>query len=297
MKIRIVLAVLCAALATGCMFKRDRAETAAAPPPVAEDAVREITNIAGDLYRFQNNNHYSVFLVTPDGIIATDPINAAAATWLKAELETRFAVPVKYVLYSHHHGDHASGGDVFGDTATFIGHENMLPVLARGDAETVAVRPPDETFENRMTVELGGKSVELYYFGPSHTDNNTVVMFPEERAVYVVDFVTVRRLPFRTLRDSYLPDWINAISRLEELDFDILAPGHGDLGTKQDAADHRQYLEDLTVAVTLGIATGESMETLQETVMLEEYADWGQYDAWRSENIEGAYKILADPTN
>ena len=90
---------------------------------------RAITNITGDLYRFQNGGHFSVFLVTPDGVIATDPINRPAAEWLKARIAERFGQPVKYVIYSHHHGDHVSGGEVFADTATFIGHENMLAAL------------------------------------------------------------------------------------------------------------------------------------------------------------------------
>lgn len=280
---------------SGCFSKAER-NNGSGDAGALQAATREITNISGDLYRFQNDNHYSVFLVTPDGIIATDPINEAAATWLKAELDTRFGVPVKYVIYSHHHGDHASGGDVFADTATFIGHENMLAALTRGAEGTEDVRPPDDTFENRMTIDLGGKSVELYYLGRNHSDNMTAMLFPDERVVFAVDFVSVERLPFHTLRDSYLPDWINSISRLEELDFDILAPGHGRLGTKRDAAEHRQYLEDLTVAVTLGIAGGKSVEDLQETVLLEVYANWSQYEAWRIENITGAYRILSEMT-
>jgi len=88
--------------------------------------VRGIVRITGDLYRFQENAHYSVFLVTPEGIIATDPINADTANWLKAELRRRFDKPVKYLIYSHHHEDHVSGGEVFSDTATVIAHENAV---------------------------------------------------------------------------------------------------------------------------------------------------------------------------
>ncbi|MDP6388252.1 MAG: hypothetical protein QGG63_03215, partial [Candidatus Pacebacteria bacterium] len=62
----------------------------------AEEASnKKITRIAGDLYRFQNKFHYSVFLVTPQGIIVTDPITSNAAKWLKAELAKRFKQPVK----------------------------------------------------------------------------------------------------------------------------------------------------------------------------------------------------------
>src|SRR5919108_6612622 len=97
---------------------------------------RAIERINGDVYTAINNNHRTVFLVTPEGIILGDPINADLSRWLKAELASRFKVPVKYVVYSHHHWDHASGGDVFADTARFVGHANMLEHLAMPPAST-----------------------------------------------------------------------------------------------------------------------------------------------------------------
>ena len=257
----------------------------------AQDATREITNIAGDLYRFQNNFHFSVFLVTEDGIIATDPINTEAAEWLKGELQQRFDQPVKYVIYSHHHGDHASGGDVFADTATFIGHENMHAAI-EADGLSDAVRAPDIVYSDRMDVTLGGKTVELHYLGKSHSDNITVMRFPEESTLFTVDFISAKRLPFRTLNSGYFPDWIDAIKQVEAMDFDILAPGHGQLGTPQDAADHRQYLEDLTAAVQSAIDAGKSVEEAQAEIKMEKYAEWGAYDDWLQENIAGAYRIL-----
>jgi len=86
---------------------------------------REIVHIKGDLYRARNNNYFSIFLVTPEGIILVDPINTAFAEWLKQQFEERFRAPVRYVIYSHSHWDHAEGGAVFADTARFIAHENM----------------------------------------------------------------------------------------------------------------------------------------------------------------------------
>jgi glyoxylase-like metal-dependent hydrolase (beta-lactamase superfamily II) len=91
---------------------------------------RGIVNVTGQLYRAQNDNHYTVFLVTPDGIIMSDPINRDFSRWLKAEIASRFKVPVRYVLYTHSDWDHASGGVIFADTAEFVGHRNMLAALA-----------------------------------------------------------------------------------------------------------------------------------------------------------------------
>jgi glyoxylase-like metal-dependent hydrolase (beta-lactamase superfamily II) len=104
----------------------------AAPPAWAQQPSpqRGIVNITGQLYRAQNDNHYTVFLVTPDGIIMSDPINRDFSRWLKSEIATRFKVPVRYILYTHRDWDHASGGVVFADTAEFVGHVNMLSALA-----------------------------------------------------------------------------------------------------------------------------------------------------------------------
>src|SRR5262245_66638721 len=64
---------------------------------------REIVNVKGDIYRARNNNYFSLFMVTPEGIILADPINAAFATWMKQQFAERFKVPVRYVIYSHSH--------------------------------------------------------------------------------------------------------------------------------------------------------------------------------------------------
>ncbi len=251
-----------------------------------DDTPRAITKIAGDLYRFQNKFHYSVFLVTPEGVIATDPINAEAATWLKGEIAARFGVPVKYLVLSHDHADHSAGAEVFADTATVVAHENAKAAIV-GEGRPTAV--PDITFADRMTIELGGKRVELIYPGRSHSDNLIVMRFPDERVLFAVDMVTVGRLPYRNLSDAYFPDWIEALGRLEALDFDILAPGHGPLGGKQDIADHRRYFEDLHAAVVAAARAGQSLDEMKRSITLDAYKDWGQYDAWRELNIEGMY--------
>jgi len=311
-----------------------------------EQPQRSITQLSGNTYRAQNNIHFNVFMVTADGIIITDPINRDFATWLRHELDERFGVPVKYVLYSHHHWDHASGGAVFADSARFIGQENMLAHLAmppsdtplpeeiramdangngsieageasgrlqaifanydadgdgsltgaevvRGPVGEVVV--PDITFRDRATVTLGGKQVELTWTGPvSHTDDMSVIRFPEDRVVYVVDFISIKAMPYRTMGDGLLDEWLQAIGMVEAMDWDIVSPGHGVVGNKGDVAQHRQYLEELRSAVEAGIAAGRSSEELQQSIHLDDYSDWFMYDAWRAENVSGMYQMLQD---
>jgi len=97
---------------------------------------QEIGKLTGDVYWARMDDYVSVFMVTPEGIILVEPIGTEFATWLKGELARRFNVPVKYVIYSHYHWDHASGGAIYADTARFIGHENMLKALAMPPADT-----------------------------------------------------------------------------------------------------------------------------------------------------------------
>ena len=97
---------------------------------------QEIGKLTDNVYYARMDDYVSAFMVTPEGIILVEPIGVEMATWLKAELDKRFHVPVKYVIYSHSHWDHASGGSVYADTARFIGHENMLKNIAMPPANT-----------------------------------------------------------------------------------------------------------------------------------------------------------------
>ncbi len=256
---------------------------------MAQEAKRSITNISGDLYRFQNNFHYSVFLVTSEGIIVTDPINAEAAKWLKSELAKRFNKPVKYLIYSHDHVDHISGGEVFADTAIVVAHENAKADII-GEQRPTAV--PDLTFSDQMTIELGGQTVELTYVGRSHSDNMIVMRFPAERVLFAVDFIPIKAVAWKTLTDAYIPDWREAIKRVEAMDFDTLVPGHGSIGVKADAAAFRGYMEALYSAVLQAARDGKTLQQMQQNIRLDEYKEWFHYEEFLPLNIEGMYNQI-----
>ncbi len=255
----------------------------------APAAVREITKIAGEIYRFRNNNHYSIFVVTPAGIIATDPINRDAATWLKAELQQRFNVPVRYLVYSHDHADHISGGEVFADTATVVAHERAREVII-GEKRPTAV--PSVTFSERAMIDLGGTVMQLIHPGRNHSDNSIVMYFPVERVLFAVDFIPVNSMAFRDFPDAYMPDWIESLRRVEQIDFDILVPGHGPLGNRQSVRAHREYLEDLRGQVMALAREGKSVDEVKRTVNLDKYRSWAGFEQMSQLNIEGMYRLV-----
>lgn len=256
----------------------------------AQDAKRAITQIKGDLYRFQNNFHYSVFYVTPAGVIVTDPINADAAMWLRDEIKTRFNQPIRYVIYSHDHRDHIAGGEVFAEAGAMVIAQERAKRTIIGEKRPTAV--PNITFNHKMDLELGGKHVELRYLGKNHSDNSIVMTFPAERVLFAVDFIPVAAVGYQTLSDSYLKGWIKSLKKVEAMDFDILAPGHGRLGTKADVTLFKNYMRALHDGVLKAARAGKSLEETKTSVDLTEFKDLGNFDKWAPMNIEGAYRQI-----
>lgn len=251
----------------------------------------EITKLADDVYLYRHQFHQAIFITTPQGVIVTDPISPEAATWLKAEIKTLTDQPVRYVVYSHHHNDHISGGSVFADQARFVSHAAAREKILR--AADPATPVPELTFTDRMSIDLGGKQVDLIYTGKNHSDNSLVVLLPQHKLLFAVDFIPVDTVAYRALPDAYPDDWIESLKRVEQLDFDVLVPGHGKVGRKEHVGRFRHYLEDLRTAVLEQIQKGATLEAAKQNVRLPKYEQWQRYGEWLPENVEGMYRYLS----
>jgi len=252
------------------------------------EAVRSITHLAGEVYRFRNDGHYSVFMVTPEGVIATDPISPEAAAWLNAEIKARFNQDVKYVLYSHDHWDHVSGAAAFPE-ATIIAHANAVPHIEASDRP---IKLPDITFSSELELKLGGKTIHVYFLGDGHSDNLVYMVFPDEKILFGVDSIAVNRLPFGDMAGTNIDGVIGSIAALERMDIDIVAPGHGELGTLADLAAHRNYLELLKDQVTEALRDGASDQEILARVKMPQYSHWGSYEAWQQLNVQGMIRYV-----
>ncbi len=259
----------------------------------AAEPKRELVKVKGNLYRFINNHHASVVYDTKDGLIVGDPINREAALWLQAELQSRFSKPVRYMFYSHHHADHASGGEVFAEAgAQVIAHKNALANLK---TKSVPTALPTILFDDTLTISLGESEVVLKYLGKNHTDDMIIAHFPAEEAVFAVDFVSVERLPYRNLQGGSFPDWYLSIDRLTKLPFTYLVPGHGKVGIHFDAIEHGHYLRELENRVKRAKKAGLTLEEMRNNIKLPRYQHWQNYDEWLPQNIMGMYRAVIDP--
>ncbi len=261
--------------------------TLAAGGALAQDAKRAIEKVAGDVYRFQNNFHYGLVVETAMGVVVVDPINAGAAGWLKENLSSVTDKPVTHLIYSHSHGDHASGGKALaGAGVTVVAHAN-----APAEIDGVA---PDIRFTDAMTLAIGGKTFELTWLGPGHGEDLIAVVVRPENVAFVVDAAAPKRLPYRDFPGADVDGWIDQVRKVEMLDFDIFAPGHGNVGVKADAFDARLYMLTLKDRVQSGLRAGKSIDDLAAEITMPEYEDWLSYDAWRELNVRGMAKFLME---
>jgi len=251
-----------------------------------------IERVAGNVYRFIDDRHRSVFLVTEAGILVTDPLNEKAARWLKAALAQRFDVPVRYVVYSHNHSDHIYGAEVFdAPGTTFIAHD-----LVKQDIEVTgtATVVPELTFADAMTVRLGDSEVELRYHGPNDGRGSISMLFKTDRVLFVVDWIVLGRIPWQKLWSYDIQGMINSSREVLQLDFDTFVGGHADIGTKADVSDYLSYLETLYGAVIDGIHAGKTLPELKRDIRLPRYSELDQYEAWLPLNVEGVYERLME---
>jgi len=252
----------------------------------------ETKKITDTVYLFRYGGHQAIFVVTPAGVIATDPIaylRPQAATTYIDEIRKVTPAPIKYVVYSHHHYDHIAGGKPFKDLgARFLAHRNARIRLEELKNPDVVL--PDEVVDGVRILELGGVRVELHYVGRNHSDNSLVVLVPKDKLLFTVDFIPIQTVQFRDLPDGYLPDWFDSLDRVLELDWDRMIPGHpyagGRLGTKDDVRALRQYMTDLSDAVRQAANQGKCFDTAIKEIKLPKYETWGNYEQYLPGNIE-----------
>jgi glyoxylase-like metal-dependent hydrolase (beta-lactamase superfamily II) len=259
------------------------------PPaaPAAQAPQIAVTKVDGtdNVYTFRNQNSLSMFIVTSEGVIATDPVGygrpQGGATYL-AEIRKITNQPIRYLIYSHHHFDHVAGGQAFKEAgARIIAHAKARERLAvLKDPNTVL---PDETVDKRRTLTLGGTTIELTHVGLNHSDSTLVMRLPKERIVFVVDLLPVGQVPGRGMIDFYPFEAEASITQILAMDWDRLIPGHpgdkGRLGTKKDAQDQLAFLRDASAAVKAEAQQGRCWDPVESTLKLPTYASWPNYEA------------------
>jgi cyclase len=280
--------------------------------PLAQDLGPRVKKLADGVYvhtgkGFDSN---SGIIITDEGVIVVDTgQNAIESRSVMETVKKLTSQPVKFVIDTEPHNDHTTGHFVFpqaivvaaagaGDSMRTANNAapNRIETARASSAEMRTALEgykfvtPHVEYRDKMTITLGGRTVELIYMKGVHSEADTAVWLPRERVVfsasaYVVNQVNILR-PVVTI-----PDIQAAGKMIRALNPEHVVPGHGTPGTTQIFDDGDKYYALLMQRVDAAMKQGKSLDDIKREVKMPEYASWGSQDRMPT-NIEAAYRAL-----
>ena len=252
---------------------------------------RSTTDLGQGVYSFGSFSTRSLFVVGADGVIVTDPANPEHAAAMLAAVRDITALPIKYLVYSHQHWDHALGGQVFKDQgALFVSHENCVKHWQLHPHEQLVM--PDVTLSESGALTLGDRTVRLEYYGPNHGDCVLIMRLDGHDVLYVNDLVTPYSVGLGFMPDYDPAEWVRTLRELEaDTNWARMVGAHGVAVAPREAlSQRRRYLEALMAAVREGIDQGKRFDALYDSIELpQEFRQLRGYDSQLRRAAERIY--------
>jgi glyoxylase-like metal-dependent hydrolase (beta-lactamase superfamily II) len=266
-------------------------QTAKPPGPLRTEKVK------GDLYMISGEGGNVALYATSEGAILVDNMFDRNHDGILAQIKSVTDQPLRYVINTHQHDDHAGGDFRMLPIAEVIAHRNVranLKDLKRPYYEDTPGTPiglPRITFSDELAINLGTADVRAHYFGRAHTSGDAVIHFPALGVIHTGDLFLAARPPARAggparTRPPGVPiyidyvqggsfiEWSTVLERMLELDFDTVIPGHGPIATRGDVVKFKADLEAMRSRLAGQIRSGAGRAAIVKT--LED--DYG----WRS---------------
>jgi cyclase len=279
----------------------------------AQDLGPRVQKLADGVYvhtgkGFDSN---SGIILTQQGVVVIDTgQNPIESRDIMDTVKKLTSVPVRLVINTEPHGDHTTGHYVFSPPALVVaaaGGGESMRVADRAAPDRIqrlaATSPemktalegyrfiaPQIEYHDTMTINLGGKTLELMYLPRVHSESDTAVWLPAERVVFsasafVNNQINILR-PFVTI-----PDILAAGKKLKALNPQHVVPGHGTPGGVEIFDKGEKYYALLLERVDKAMKDGKSLDDIQKEVKMPEYASWGSQDRMPT-NIDAAYRML-----
>jgi glyoxylase-like metal-dependent hydrolase (beta-lactamase superfamily II) len=243
------------------------------------------------LYMVQGGGGNVAVYVTGEGLILVDDMYDRDYASVMEQVRKISEQPIRYVLNTHHHDDHAGANNSMPSSVELISHRNARTQMLR-------IKQPGQprvTFADELEVHLGGKEVRAYHYGRGHTDGDVIVYFPELKTIHTGDIFLTNGTPTRPAQ-PYMDyaaggsavEWTHVIDETAKLDFDTIIPGHGPVSNRAGLAKWRAEVVTLRDRIQGMVRKGESKDAISK-VLFEEFK-WpvgglaiGQVDAFIAE--------------
>ena len=254
---------------------------------LVSSAFAELTKVADNVYTYADVKNASPLnsfganagiVIGNDGVLVVDTlISAKEARRFLADIRKITDKPIKYVVNTHYHLDHAFGNseftklgatiiasDIDGRNLAQYGEEFLKGAenfgLTAQDMEGTSIALPVITFSDRMTIHLGGETAELIYVMPSHTSGSILVYLPRQKILFSGDILFTDFHPYMIEGD--VKGWIENLKFIDKMDVAVIIPGHGPLSTKKDAQEIGDYLRTFDMIALKMAAKGASAEVI-----------------------------------
>jgi glyoxylase-like metal-dependent hydrolase (beta-lactamase superfamily II) len=229
--------------------------------PVPKSALGPALNAQGyyvgrvekNLYWITDSTYQCAFLTTSDGVVLFDAPPTIGNNIQRAIDEVAsvngVSNKVRYLVYSHHHADHGGASSLFDKKVVRIGHEETRKLLLR---DNDPARPaPEEIFQDKRTLNIGGSRIELSWQGSNHSPDNIYIHFPDHDALMLIDIVNSGWAPVYICNlTEDVVGYMAAPAKALAYKWKHFIGGHlGRLGTRDDVTLHQRYMADIADSV------------------------------------------------
>ena len=201
--------------------------------------------------------------------------------------------PITTIINTHTHGDHTGNNHFFGANVEVVAHANTKTNMEKMDAfkGEGAKFLPKKTFTDKLTVGSGKDRIDLYYFGPGHTNGDTFVVFPEHRILHTGDMFAWKDAPFCDRNNGgscvSLPRTLQlAIAGIKNVD--TIIPGHSPMMTPKDLQDFQRFTADLLSHATNEMKAGKSVDEATASFKVD------KYPGYKNERVKAAVQAVYD---
>jgi glyoxylase-like metal-dependent hydrolase (beta-lactamase superfamily II) len=208
--------------------------------------VVEVEKVKDNLYMLKGGGGNTAVLVTANGVVVVDSKNPGWGQPVLDKIKELTPKPVTTLINTHTHGDHVSGNVDFPATVDIVVQENTKANMEKMDIfkQSNGKGLAKKTFKDKMTLGKGADQVDLYYFGPGHTNGDAWVVFPALRAAHVGDLFASKGLPLVDVNNGgsvlHYPDTLmNGYNRIKNVDTVI----NGHTATTTTWADLKEFAE------------------------------------------------------
>jgi glyoxylase-like metal-dependent hydrolase (beta-lactamase superfamily II) len=230
----------------------------------------------------------SLFVVTDEGVLVADGQGSVEETQRLIDAIAEITPqPITHVVIGSDHGDHTGGNSAFPPDAVVYAHPTSAANLEAGAARREEGDPPallpTELVEERATLQLGDKEIQILFLGRAHTGGDLSVYLPAEKVLFMSEAYLHRVFP--AMRSAYPSEWVQVLERAQAMDVDIYVPGHGFVDSPQILEDELEVYKQAVVQVI-----AEATRLHDAGVPLEEaqaQARFGDLESWSLRSSQG----------